>query len=386
MRDHILFCSQGRIGIIEPYSGRENYLELDIPHQVRWQPGPTFSDGKRGIMWSQEPALNPRADFHAKDGTAFARTHVWVYDFTCGDLHEIRLPSLMYVVALLPGEERVLVSGNMGGRMYLLTAELSGEDQRTIHTQEGYGYGTSLSPDGTHAAYHITSVPCRNPYEIYVIGLETGKRMLLASDPDYLNFGTDWSPDGRWVLYQRCAYKHDPGHDRSDLCISRSDGSEKMILTRGQSHWFATSYGSPATRGGGSNLPRWAPDGGAITHTRRLLLGSRTAWQYRPDRPDRDHFNRDYKPEEARGGTEICVVDPRNGDVTAITDRQPLMWNWRAEWSPDSRSISFSRAAVGCPSEVWMMDADGSQQRLLTRGLDDMGADFARFSRLAPFM
>ena len=381
MRDHILFCSQGRIGMINLDSGREDYLRFNAPGQACWQPGPAFSDGKRIIIWSQEPPENPKADFGAKDSIAFARTHLWIHDFESGGLDEIRLRSLTSIAGLLPGEERVLATWNVDGRMRILTADLDGSHQSAIDSQAGYAYGTSLSPDGTRAAYHITNVPGRNAYEIYIVDLQTRERLPLASHPDYLHFGPEWSPDGRWILYQRCAHKQDPGHERSDICISRSDGSEHRVLTHGQSHWFATSYGSPKTRGGGSNIPRWSPDGRAVTYT-RLLPGARTAWQYRPDRPNRDHFNRDYRPKEARGGTDICLIDPETGLITTITHGRPLIWNWRTEWSHDSTQISFSRAAVGHPSEVWTMGSDGGDERFLTRGLDELGADFARFYRL----
>ena len=78
--------------------------------------------------------------------------------------------------------------------------------------------------------------------------------------------------------------------------------------------WFAATYGDPKTRGGGSNVPAWTRDG-SILFPRRLP-GSKVPWEYQPQRPDVDHFNRDFKPELARGGTEICRLDPRDGRVT----------------------------------------------------------------------
>ena len=35
--------------------------------------------------------------------------------------------------------------------------------------------------------------------------------------------------------------------------------------------------------------------------------------------PDVDHFNRDYHPELARGGTEICAMDPLAGRMVGIS-------------------------------------------------------------------
>jgi TolB protein len=262
--------------------------------------------------------------------------------------------------------------------MTLIESNLNGDEQVVRLVKKGYGYCVTISPDGVHAAYHITGIPGHNPYEIYVIDLESGEEVMLASDPDYLNFGPEWSPDGEWVLYQRCAFREDPGHERSDLRITRRDASEHRMLTTGQTHWFATSYGSPETRGGGSNMPKWSPDGRTVTYT-RLLPGSRTAWQYRVGLPDRNHFNRDYRPDEARGGTEICTIDPETREVKVLTHDDPPIWNWRAEWSSDSNRMLLSRAAVGHPSEVWVMDVRDGGMQFITRGYRSMGADFARF-------
>ena len=364
--------------MIDLRSGEETFLEFDVPNQARWQVEQFFPDGRLWALWSQEPPKNPEADFGAKDGLAFARTHLWIYDTRDESVREIVVPTLSGLSGILQGGRRVLTYCNDGGTMTITRSDPDGSDQEVVMSKDGYGYCVTLSPDEAHAAYHITGVRERNPYEIFVVDLETGEEVLLASDPDHLNFGPEWSPDGEWILYQRCAHVQDPGHDHSDLCIGRQDGSEHRMLTRGKSHWFATSYGSPETRGGGSNIPKWSPDGRILTYT-MLLPGSRTAWQYRVDSPDRDHFNRDYRPEDARGGTNICTIDPETGEIRTLTRDDPPIWNWRTEWSPDSREMLFSRAAVGCPSEVWVMDRGGGRRRFLTRGHQYQGADFARF-------
>jgi len=354
-----------------------------VPNQNLWQVRLPFSDGRRLVLASQEPPRNPKARFDDKEGAAFARTHQWIYDVVSKQLTEIPLPSLMSVVALMPGERRFLICGAIDNETQLYTINLDGTEPEEIYRGPGYAYCATLSPEGGRVAYHITNVPGRNGYEIYVVDIQSKQRILVASDPEYLNFGPQWSPDGEWILYERCAPKTDPGHNRADLGLSRADGSKSRLLTTGQRQWFATSYGSPETRGGGSNMPMWSPDGRAVTYT-RCLPGSRTAWEYQADRPDTDHFNRDYEPELARGGTEICLIDPATSEVKAITHDDPPIWNWRTVWSPDSQRIVFARAAVGRPAELWIMEADGRNPRFLTRGLDSKGADFPHWVRLRP--
>ena len=165
--------------------------------------------------------------------------------------------------------------------------------------------------------------------------------------------------------------------DWADVCIGRADGSQHRVLTSGQGMWFAATYGNPDTRGGGSNLPAWTHDG-CILFPRRLP-GAKVAWEYQPQRPDTDHFNRDFKPELARGGTEICRLDPRDGTVTALTKSDPAVWDFRASESSDGKQIVFCRVATGGVPAVWVMDADGKNPHLVTRGLDDRGADHPRW-------
>jgi Tol biopolymer transport system component len=116
----------------------------------------------------------------------------------------------------------------------------------------------------------------------------------------------------------------------------------------------------------------------------RRTAGARVAWEYQPQRPDADHFNRDFKPDLARGGAEICRLDPRDGSVTRLTNSDPPVWDFRTRESPDGRHIIFCRAATGAAPELWVMDSDGGHARMLTRGVDDLGADHPRWLPAAP--
>ena len=120
----------------------------------------------------------------------------------------------------------------------------------------------------------------------------------------------------------------------------------------------------------------------AVVDPRRLhpllkqLPDSKVPWEFQSNRPDTDHFNRAFKPELARGGTEICRLNPRDGSMTPLTHSEPPVWDFRPSESPDGRQIIFCRAATGGVANIWIMDSDGRRPRLLTRGLEDKGADF----------
>ena len=136
-------------------------------------------------------------------------------------------------------------------------------------------------------------------------------------------------------------------------------------------------YGSLDNRGGGSNVPVWTPDG-AVLFCRRTP-GAKVPWEFQADRPDTDHFNRDYKPELARGGVEVCRLDPKTGVVQRLTSREPPVWDFRASASPDGRRIVFCRAKTGGVPGIWVADAKGRNPRHLTDGVDGKGADHPRW-------
>ena len=141
--------------------------------------------------------------------------------------------------------------------------------------------------------------------------------------------------------------------------------------------WFAATYGNPENRGGGSNIAAWTRDGQILFP--RKLPGAKVAWEFQPQRPDTDHFNRDFKPELARGGVEICRLNPRSGSVTRLTQTSPPVWDFRASESPDGRFVVFCRAETKGVPAIWVMDSNGQNQRLLTRGFEAKGADHPRW-------
>jgi hypothetical protein len=155
------------------------------------------------------------------------------------------------------------------------------------------------------------------------------------------------------------------------------DGSEHRVLTTDQACWFGATYGSPKTRGGGSNIPAWTRDGAVLVP--RRLPGSKVPWEHQNARPDVDHFNRDFKPELARGGTQICRIEPADGKATVLTTSEPQTWDFRGSQSSDGKHMVYCRAPTGEGPSLYVANPDGSQPRLITRGRDDMGADHPRW-------
>ena len=373
----LFFTTQGRTALINADGRGLRYLDFKAPDQVTWQPGPFLSDGRRVIFLSLEARRDgpgrPFAEFYHQ-----TPTHLWLYDLDRDSLTEIatrdRL-AVFYTPALLVSDERLLVQvvRDRGGQVFSMN--LDGSDAREFtRLGEGLPYGLSLSPDGRRVAYHLASP---QGYQIWTSNTEGVGRQLVAAHPEHLYFGPAWSPDGQWLLFQDCHFKTDPGHDWSDLCLARPDGTGARMLTEGQAMWFAATYGTPQNHGGGSNLASWT-QAGEILFPRRLP-GAKVPWEFQSRRPDTDHFNRDFKPEKSRGGAAICRLDPGSGVVTPLTGGTPGIWDFRASESPDGRLVVFCRAKTGDLPGIWVMEADGRNLRSLTGGLEGKGADQPRW-------
>src|SRR4029079_5494841 len=214
----LLFTSQGKTGIVDADGSRLRYFDFQVPGQATWQPGPIFADGKRVVFLSMEPRRDgpgrPFDEYYTQ-----TPTHLWVHDLETGELDEICVKDRLapfVTPALLLGYERILVQvvrkklGMMCGvRLHRTTAR---EFPRAV---EGLPYGLSLSPDGRRVAFHLAGP---QGYQIYTADSDGKNRVRIAGHPDHLYFGTSWSPDGKWILYQDCHFKEDPGHDWSDIC------------------------------------------------------------------------------------------------------------------------------------------------------------------------
>lgn len=373
----LFFVSAGKTWVVHADGSGLRSLDFDVPNQATWQPSDFFPDGHRVVMLSMEPRRDgpgrPFEEYYTQ-----TPTHLWAHDLDRGTLEELatrdRL-AVFYTPALLLQNGRILVQVVRNKVGQIFSMNLDGSDAREFtKAGEGLPYGLSLSPDGRRVAFHLASPA---GYQIWTSNSDGGERQLVAANPEHLYFGPNWSPDGEWLVYQSCHYRQDPGHDWSDLCLSRPNGTEQRTLTNGQTCWFAATYGRPGQRGGGSNVPVWTRDQ-AILFPRRLP-DSKVPWEYQSNRPDTDHFNREYRPELARGGTEICRLDPRNGSITSLTRPGPGVWDFRGSQSSDGRWIVFCRAETGGVPSVWVMNSDGSRPQRIASGPDDVGADHPRW-------
>lgn len=147
-----------------------------------------------------------------------------------------------------------------------------------------------------------------------------------------------WSPDGSKIAFSRTR------DNKMEIWTMNADGSAQTQLT------FGASVGSGCTGGAQqtyAELPAWSPDGSKIIFTRDTSTTSN----------DQDTWIMN-----ADGSNQVKLFG-----TVGVRDGQ-------AVFSPDGQTLAFRRTVVvasGCRgtsngSEVWLINADGSNERRLT--------------------
>ena len=271
-------------------------------------------------------------------------------------------------------------------------------------TRREFGASLTFSIPAAWYMFDCTSVQAddrmnaggkRMPFLLFTSSGRTGRINSNGSDLHYFDFNVagqvTWQPgpllqDGRRIVFLSMEKRRDgPGKPFAEYYTQTPthlwvyDFAKKTLTEICTKDRLAVFYTPALLLSDERILVQVVKSGvGQILYARRLPE-SRVAWEFQADRPDTDHFNRDFKPELARGGTEICRINPLNGSITRLTTSSLPAWDFRATESPDGKHIAFCRAQTGGYPELWMMNPDGQNQRLITRGLDDPGVDYPRW-------
>lgn len=348
----ILYTARANTGFLNPgkrlavtTGGRSRVLAFDKASEQNFGAYGVFPDGDLLLMSLSVPPDWKTRNFY--DYYPQSRTRVWKGNLRTGALEELctrqTLGSFVSPCLVMPGGARLAVTVIVGGKSVLYTIDLDGGNPKALTPSSEYAYGVSLSPDGARFAFHAD-------YKIGVVDVDGGGRRTMPRGPGELCFGTSWSPDSKRVAFQICMSKEDPGHDWSAIAVT--DFREVTRLTAPASAWFGASYGPASNPGGGSNIPRWY-DGTRVLFPMRME-GSRTPWQFAPNRPDRDHFNRDFQPAEARGGVYLALVDVASRRVEALTKPEEGRWDFRASvWEGD---VVYVSARTGGNPQLRVVD------------------------------
>ena len=243
-------------------------------------------------------------------------------------------------------------------------------------------------------------------FHIFLINPDgSNERVFGASTPGFpaKTVGTPaYSPNGKYLAFAAEKAVHPEGTAAaspgwggySDLWVARSDGSKVWQMTN-----------TPSDPDHGTMLPEFSPDGTLLEWTERTKTGNPfdlnrpggdwaikvadfvdqadgpALQNIRSYSPGGDHFNETggFSPDSKSlvftsdfansnfWKNQIFRLDLATGKTTQLTDGDE--YNEHPRYTPDGRVIWMSgknQCLIGCGSDWWIMNADGSNQVRLT--------------------
>ncbi|RMF27346.1 MAG: S9 family peptidase [Bacteroidetes bacterium] len=250
------------------------------------------------------------------------------------------------------------------GELWLLAVD--GSVHRKLTSREAGESSPRWSPDGTRIAFVSGT---EEGAEVFLYWLESGQHARL-SQLERSPRGLSWSPDGRQLAFSMLVPEKEPqigqlppkpkGAQWADppRVITRlkheSDGSG--YEEPGYYHLFVlpAEGGSPRQVSSGNfhhrSTPEWSPDGKSL-----IFSANRNPdWEY-------EFIN-----------SEIYTLNLQSGTIRALTDRNGP--DHSPALSPDGKYIAYlgfdDRMQTYQLTRLYLMNADGTNKRLLTADLD----------------
>jgi TolB protein len=267
------------------------------------------------------------------------------------------------------------------GRLQVFTQKSDGSNRRQL-TFEGDNGRPDWSPDGKKIAFG--SIGNGKSWVAVMNADGSNQRLVVEGSPD-----PDWSPDGSQIAFSHPSASAE-GHIQSQIWLMNADGSKLRQITR-----------SSTIKGG----PSWSPDGTQMvfilvknpgsptdpqpqigimnadgTKERMLTTKSRVNVRREPDgtttvlETANDANAPAWSPVDNRiafwSGIEnrygqVWVINSDGTKSTQLTEDPTHRNSDDPSWSPDGKKILFSTGRSG-RNELWIMDADGSNERKLS--------------------
>lgn len=292
---------------------------------------------------------------------------------------------------------KLVIQSKLGSTFYLY--DLGTGELRPLTN----GRDPAISPDGTQIAFAR-----RDVNGIYLINIDGTNERRIFGDREALT-SPKWSPDGKWIVFgrsdgdykchrieRRFCYTHSQlaeqyglpdwpelidllfedylVEERHEYMISRvaADGSAYRDLPA------LPSARSPDWHAGG--IVYQSADGLQLTQDTddgKTAMIYRGGWDWDPDwHPNGDRI---VFQTNLRSRWEILIINRDGSGVAALTrpvtkEVNPLPSNVSPVWSPDGQHIAFlsnrTETNEAGAWRVWVMNADGSNQRPLPINLE----------------
>ncbi len=247
----------------------------------------------------------------------------------------------------------ILFLGQVGGVSNVYAMRPDGSDERRLTNNQNptiKQFGPVWSPDGAKIAFSAgvpgTGMGDIGTSNVYVMNADgSGLTQLVRS-----GWAPTWSPDGSMIAFVRVTVASNM------VYLMNADGSDVQSLGPGTS-------------------PTWSPDGARIAFIGRaggIKVIDASGSEQSPVQASSDVYALTWAPSNrqiaytSRAGYPLTIYVEQLG-ASAPTS---LGRGWAPAWSPNGRRIIFVCCDPG-PHGIWVMNADGTQRMLLTRGLEE---------------
>jgi Tol biopolymer transport system component len=278
--------------------------------------------------------------------------------------------------ATFPGANgRIAFSSDRSGDYEIYTMNPDGSDLKRLTNAPGTDGLARWSADGTKLVF--SSFRDGNS-EIYTMNADGSDQTRLTNEPAQDNLPS-WSPDGTKIAFTRLPQ----GATNPNVIVMNADGSDQHAITNAA----ATAGG---VEGSGYFHANWGPDGRIAvaaftpgTVFQIFLMNADGSGQTQvTNQSNASALTPVWSPDARKvlyvAQSETGSIHVINVDGTGDTQlTAPAAQDGLGSYSPDGAKIVFGSTRDGGPTQLYVMNADGSAQtRLLTTTSNDIGPDW----------
>jgi Tol biopolymer transport system component len=242
------------------------------------------------------------------------------------------------------GAGKIVFAGEENGyELNILAVSADGTGLRRLAVNGG---DPTVSPDGTQIAFSRNTNDAQ-----YIVAMSAdGTRQRRVGDAN--GESPVWSPDGAHIAYAGEALL-----DSSIYVVNANGATTRRVAADAESFGFA-----------------WSPNGKQIAYGTKigiaLIRVDGTGKQVLPTDSGEDPWRPAWSPDGTRiaflNGGALYVTNVDGSGETPLTDAS---YDTTPSWSPNGRQILFARDNENDNNEIYVINANGTGERRLTRSM-----------------